>query len=180
MRRWRSFSSLMVLGLVLAACSPAASQSQAPGESATASVEESHAPFVATSYPADAPADCAYGGEFSQIKAVDELTVEFHLCFPDPAFLSKLAFVSNAIQDTAWLEANMANHLILASPNGTGPYKLKEHVRGDHVTLERFDGYWGHPRDRAGGDRPVEHGVRSATAGPPGRHRGRHRQPGPR
>ena len=141
MRRRRSFSTLLVLGLVLAACQPAASQSGSPGESAA--VEESAAPFVATTYPADAPADCAYGGEFSQIKAVDELTVEFTLCFPDPAFLSKLAFTSNAINDTAWLEDNMINHLILAETNGTGPYKLKEHVRGDHVTLERNDAYWG-------------------------------------
>jgi ABC-type transport system substrate-binding protein len=133
----------MVLGLVLAACQPAASESQAPAESASQAPEESVPPFVATTYPADAPADCAYGGEFSQIKAVDELTVEFTLCYPDPAFLSKIAFTSNGIQDTAWLEDNMINHLILAEPNGTGPYKLKEHVRGDHVTLERNDAYWG-------------------------------------
>ena len=144
MRRWKSFSTLMVLGLVLAACQPAATESQAP-ESAEPSVAESLAPFVATSYPEGAPADCAYGGEFSQIKAVDELTVEFSLCYADPAFLSKIAFTSNAINDTAWLEDNMANHLILAEPNGTGPYKLKEHVRGDHVTLERNDAYWGEP-----------------------------------
>jgi ABC-type transport system substrate-binding protein len=133
----------MVLGLVLAACQPAASESQAPAESASQAPEESVPPFVATTYPADAPADCAYGGEFSQIKAVDELTVEFTLCYPDPAFLSKIAFTSNGIQDTAWLEDNMINHLILAEPNGTGPYELKEHVRGDHVTLERNDAYWG-------------------------------------
>jgi ABC-type transport system substrate-binding protein len=132
----------MVLGLVLAACT-SGSPSQEPSGSAAASEEESQAPFVATSYPEGGPADCAYGGEFSQIKAVDELTVEFSLCYPDPAFLSKIAFTSNAINDTAWLENNMVNHLILAKPNGTGPYKLKEHVRGDHVTLERNDAYWG-------------------------------------
>ena len=142
MRRWRSFSTLMVLGLVLAACT-SGSPSAEPSGSAPASQEESQAPFVATSYPEGGPADCAYGGEFSQIKAVDELTVEFSLCYPDPAFLSKIAFTSNAINDTAYLEANMASHLILAAPNGTGPYKLKEHVRGDHVTLERNDAYWG-------------------------------------
>lgn len=141
MRRWRSFSTLMVLGLVLAACT-SGSPSAEPSGSAAAS-QGSQAPFVATSYPEGGPADCAYGGEFSQIKAVDELTVEFSLCYPDPAFLPKIAFISNGIQDTAWLEANMVNHLILARPNGTGPYQFEEHQRGDHVTLSRFDGYWG-------------------------------------
>lgn len=142
MQRWRTFSILVALGLVVAACTTT-STSQEPSGSAEPSTPESTAPFVATSYPEDGPADCAYGGEFSQIKAVDELTVEFSLCYPDPAFLSKIAFNANAIHDTAWLEANMENHLILARPNGTGPYKFKEHVRGDHVTLERNDSYWG-------------------------------------
>jgi peptide/nickel transport system substrate-binding protein len=143
MRRWRSFSTLMVLGLVLAACQSGSSQSASPGESTTSSAAESVAPFVATSYPEGAPADCAYKGEFSQIKAVDELTVEFTLCHPDPAFLAKTALASNEIQDSDYLAANMANHLILARPNGTGPYKFKEYVRGDHITLVRNDAYWG-------------------------------------
>jgi peptide/nickel transport system substrate-binding protein len=141
MRRWRSFSSLMVLGLVLAACQTGSSQSAGPSGSAAA--EESRAPFAARSYPDGAPADCAYGGEFSQIKAIDELTVEFDLCYADPAFLAKIAFVANGIQDTDYLKANMENHLILARPNGTGPFKFGEYVRGDHVTLVRNDDYWG-------------------------------------
>ena len=143
MRSWRSFSSLMVLGLVLAACQSGSSQSAGPTGSAAASEEESRAPFAARSYPEGAPADCAYGGEFSQIKAVDELTVEFDLCNPDPAFLSKIAFIANGIQDSDYLEANMVNHLILAKPNGTGPYKFDQYVRGDHVSLVRNDSYWG-------------------------------------
>ena len=144
MRSWRSFSTLMVLGLVLAACQSGNSQSAAPSGSASASLPEgSVAPFVAKSYPEGGPADCSYGGEFSQIKAVDELTVEFSLCYADPAFLSKIAFIANGIQDSDYLAANMANHLILARPNGTGPYRFKEYQRGDHVTLERNDAYWG-------------------------------------
>jgi ABC-type transport system substrate-binding protein len=140
MRRRRTFSSLVALGLVLAACTGA---SPSPSGSAAPSAEASRAPFVAESYPAAGATDCAYGGEFKQIKAVDELTVEFDLCNPDPAFLPKLALASNEIQDSAYLAANMANHLILARPNGTGPYKFGEYVRGDHITLVRNDSYWG-------------------------------------
>ncbi len=95
------------------------------------------------SYPEAGPADCAYGGEFTQIKAVDALTVEFDLCHPDPAFLAKIALTSNDIQDSDYLAAKMVNHLILAKPNGTGPYKFDEYVRGDHITLSRNDSYWG-------------------------------------
>ena len=143
MRRWRSFSSLMVLGLVLAACSSPGTSAGPTGSAGASEEESSRAPFAARSYPEDAPADCAYGGEFSQIKAVDELTVEFDLCFPDPAFLSKIAFIANGIQDSDYLTNNMVDHLILARPNGTGPYKFDEYVRGDHVSLVRNDSYWG-------------------------------------
>ena len=140
MRRRRTFSSLVAFGLVLAACSGA---SPSPSTSASATAGPSFGPFVALSYPPTGLADCAYGGEFKQIKAVDELTVEFDLCNPDPAFLPKLALANNEIQDSDYLAANMANHLILARPNGTGPYKFGEYVRGDHITLVRNDSYWG-------------------------------------
>ena len=43
--------------------------------------------------------DCEYGGEFKSIEAVDAKTVKFDLCYPDPAFLSKVAFSVFAIQD---------------------------------------------------------------------------------
>ncbi len=146
MRRWRGLSTLMVLGLVLAACQAA---SPSPSASEAASQEESHAPFVAISYPADAPADCAYGGQMSQIKAVDELTVEFTLCNPDPAFLAKIALANNAIQDTAWLTqyGDSPNGPIRVKANGTGPYMVTDGIptAGDHVTLGKFDHYWGDP-----------------------------------
>src|SRR4029078_5729371 len=103
----------MVLGLVLAACQTGSSQSAGPTGSAAASAEGRLAPFTARSYPVAAPADCAYGGEFSQIKAVEELKVEFDLCYPDPAFLSQLAFTTNNILDSADLAANTGNPLIL-------------------------------------------------------------------
>jgi ABC-type transport system substrate-binding protein len=133
------FPLFVVLGLVLAACQPTASESPAASEGAAASV----APFSPISYPEGGPQDCDYGGEFSEIKAVDELTVEFTLCYPDPAFLSKIAFTAFAISDTADLENNMINHLILAAPNGTGPYSLAQWQRGIQLVLDKNADYWG-------------------------------------
>lgn len=147
MRRWRSFSTLMVLGLVLAACQASSSQSSGPSGSTPASAEESTAPFVATSYPEGGPADCAYGGKMSQVKAVDELTVEFTLCTPDPAFLAKIALANNEIHDSDWLTQYGASQALRVRANGTGPYMITDGLptAGDHITLGRFDGYWGDP-----------------------------------
>jgi ABC-type transport system substrate-binding protein len=133
------FPLFVVLGLVLAACQPTASETPAASEGPA----ESAAAFSPMSYPEGGPQDCDYGGEFSEIKAVDELTVEFTLCYPDPAFLSKIAFTAFAISDTADLESNMENHLILAAPNGTGPYALTQWQRGIQLVFDKNADYWG-------------------------------------
>jgi len=148
------FPLLMVLGLVLAACQPSGSGS--PTESASQSqAAESQGPFTAMTYPEAGPQECGtedYAGELSQIKAIDASTVEFTLCYPDPAFLSKIAFTAMGIHDTAELETNMANHLILAKPNGTGPYILSDWQRGVQLILDKNPDYWG---DNVGADKLV-------------------------
>lgn len=138
-RAERPGTLLLLLGLAAAACQVTPSP--------TPSAEESIAPFVATSYPEDAPADCAYGGELAQIKALDRLTVEFSLCYPDPAFLAKVALANNAIQDGDWLTRHGLNQGLSANANGTGPYMIRDGKpnAGDQITLGRYDGYWGRP-----------------------------------
>jgi ABC-type transport system substrate-binding protein len=141
----------VVIGLVLAACQP--SEAESPTESAAASeAPASQEPFSPSAWPEDGPADCEYGGEFSQISATDEHTVVFSLCYPDPAFLSKIAFTSFAIHDSGVLEANMANHLILADPIGTGPYMLRDWQRGVQLVFDKNPDYWG---ENVGGDELV-------------------------
>ena len=88
---------------------------------------------------------CDYGGKISSIEAVDELTVVFNLCKPDPAFLAKIAFTPFGIQPSEYLEATGGTGEILEHPIGTGPYMVEEWVRGDSVIYKRFDGYWGEP-----------------------------------
>ena len=68
-------------------------------------------------------------GEMKTIEAVDEKTVKFTLCTPDPAFPSKIAFSSFAIQSAKHLEETGGKPL--EEPLGTGPYMLKDWVRGD-------------------------------------------------
>ncbi len=137
LRGARGRATLLAIGLLLAACQTTPSPS--------ASAIPSGPPFAGVSYPADAPADCAYGGEIAQIKAVDRLTVEFSLCTADPAFLSKVALPNNAIQDADWLAKYGPNQGIRTKANGTGPYMLSDGLptTGAQITLSRYDGYWG-------------------------------------
>jgi ABC-type transport system substrate-binding protein/ABC-type amino acid transport substrate-binding protein len=88
---------------------------------------------------------CAYGGEFQAIEAVDDLTVQFTLCYPDPAFPSKIAFSAFPINDSEYLEATGGEGDLVFEPIGTGPYMLEEWNQGAEVVMKRFDDYWGEP-----------------------------------
>ena len=48
-------------------------------------------------------ADCEYGGILKSIEAVDELTVKFTMCVPDPAFPAKAAFSAFQIVPSEYL-----------------------------------------------------------------------------
>jgi peptide/nickel transport system substrate-binding protein len=152
MHRWRFLSLTMALGLVLAACSGTSTSPSASTTASSSQTPASLAPFTATSYPAAGPATCgaaatatngAYTGEFKQVKAIDRYTVEFDLCASDVAFLSKIAFSAFPINDSAYLDAHSKDKSIVQVPNGTGPYILKEWVKGDHMTFTANPNYWG-------------------------------------
>jgi peptide/nickel transport system substrate-binding protein len=135
----------------------AAPASEAPASEAPASASaEAFTPMV---YPESGEAPCGqaaapdathdkYGGEFKKISAIDAKTVVFDLCNPDVAFLSKIAFSSFAINDSAWLQSHIDpskpdNQAIVDQVNGTGQYKLDAWNRGSDITMSRFDNYWG-------------------------------------
>jgi peptide/nickel transport system substrate-binding protein len=128
---------------------PTAAPTTTPTEAPTTAPTE--APYTGMVYPETGEVDCAaktfngkdYTGMIKSIKAVDAKTVEFTLCGPDPAFLSKVAFSPFAINDTAYLEKAAADGSIVRTPNGTGPYMVKEWVQGDHITLVANPTFWG-------------------------------------
>ena len=144
--------SLLVVGsMLLTACggaTPTAEEPAAPEPAATEepAPEEPEAPFEPMVL--EAP-NCDYGGFFKKIEAVDEFTVVFELCKPDPAFLSKIAFSVFSIYPSEWLEATAGDETRttegLDHPIGTGPYKIAEWVRGESITFVRNEDYWGEP-----------------------------------
>ncbi len=152
-RKWFSLVSLtMVLTIVLAACQPAAAPTtQAPPP--TQPPAPTAPPAAPTAAPTEAmPAfegmvhaapDCEYGGEFQSMEAVDQYTVKFTLCAPDPAFPAKVAFSSYAINDADYLEETGGGGDLIEQPNGTGPYKLAEWRRANEMIFTRNDDYWG-------------------------------------
>jgi ABC-type transport system substrate-binding protein len=91
-------------------------------------------------------ADCAYGGEFKTIQAIDEYTVRFELCRPEVAFPEKIAFPTFGIQPSEWLELNAGggkDSPLLGKPVGTGPYQLQEWRVGEQLSFSAFGDYWG-------------------------------------
>lgn len=88
-----------------------------------------------------AATDCSYGGLMKSIEAVNDTTVKFTLCGPDPAFPSKIAFSSLGIQSRAHLQASGGKPLEQAV--GTGPYMVSQWTRGDNLTLAANPNYWG-------------------------------------
>jgi ABC-type transport system substrate-binding protein len=65
------------------------------------------------------------------------------------AFLAKVAFASLGINDADYLAKHVPDGSILTQPNGTGPYLLKEWVKGDHITFAANPNYWGDPAKAA-------------------------------
>ena len=146
-------SLLALTSMLLAACGPAATEAPAateppateppPTEPAATEAPATEAPSDFTGEKVET-ADCGYGGEFKSIEAVDQYTVKFSLCYPDPGFLSKVAFAAFQIQDADYLnEMGGDTAKISEAPNGTGPYTLQEWVRGDHMTFAANPDYWG-------------------------------------
>ncbi len=82
----------------------------------------------------------SYSPLYDTIKSVEVASptqVVFHLKSPFGPFLSNLANNGEIVNQKAVEAADPARN-----PVGTGPFKFVEWVQGDHITLEKFDGYF--------------------------------------
>ncbi|KAA3641294.1 MAG: peptide ABC transporter substrate-binding protein [Armatimonadetes bacterium] len=143
------FLAVVVLALVASACSsssddttttgaPEATTTTQAGPTTTVAPDPAFEGKVLDSGGCDTD---GYTGRIDTLTAVDEYTVEFKLCGPHPAFLAQVAFGVFGIQPEEHLEAT--GGAPLANPVGTGPYALKEWLRGDSVVFTRNDAYYG-------------------------------------
>src|SRR3990170_336840 len=94
--------------------------------------------------PDNASQLAAFFGSVESIEATGDSEVTVRLNKPDAQFAYAMAHMSGFIMNEAQLESageNFGTPDVL--PLGTGPYELVEFVPDDHVTLERYEGYWG-------------------------------------
>ena len=144
---------LASLAIIVAACggattSPSAGAPSAPSSEAPSSAAPPASPnpnFEGMAYPESGEAPCGtedYSGIMKKITAVDELTVEFQLCAPDPAFLPKVAFSVFGIWDSDYLAAHAPDKSYLTAPVGTGPYTVTEWTPGQRLVYAANPNYW--------------------------------------
>ena len=82
-----------------------------------------------------------FPGRIEAVKAVDPLTLEIDMSEPVAPLLANLAMPAFGIASPAALQKERER--FAQAPVGTGPYGFVEWVKDDHITLQRFDGYWG-------------------------------------
>lgn len=158
--RWLTFAAVgLIAAFVFIGCTPAAAPTGTPTGTTSATRQPTTGATTAPgsptgelmTYPTEDEVDCEagmyndlpYAGNLKQIKAVDASTVEFTMCAPDSAFLSKVAFSSLQINDSDYLvSTGGGGDDLTRNPNGTGPYKMTE-FSDTQLVLDAFADYWG-------------------------------------
>jgi peptide/nickel transport system substrate-binding protein len=143
------FSLLVLASMVLAACGGAATEAPAAQPTEPPAAQPTEPPMAAFEGKSLVAPNCDYGGKFKSIEATDQYTVVFTLCEPFPAFLPTLAFSVFSIYPEEWITATAGADTRttegLDNPVGTGPYMVKEWVRGESLIFERNPNYYGDP-----------------------------------
>lgn len=83
--------------------------------------------------------------EAQSIDKVDDQTVKVTLTTKVASFVARMATISNGIFPASQIQQTGKNEF--TNPIGTGPFKLKEWVRNDHLTLDKNPNYWDNAPD---------------------------------
>jgi peptide/nickel transport system substrate-binding protein len=74
------------------------------------------------------------------VEAPDRYSVVFRLHYPSPSFLSMVANPYNWILAKKYLDQDVQYYK--SHEMGTGPFRLKNYVRGSYIEMERNPDYW--------------------------------------
>ena len=77
--------------------------------------------------------------EIVGITVIDDRTIRFTIDSPKAYFLAKLTYPTAYVLDRENVEEGGSTWT--DSPNGTGPFRLKEYRIGERIVLERFENY---------------------------------------
>ena len=78
--------------------------------------------------------------EMSGIKIIDDRTLQITIDAPKAYFMAKMTYPTAYVLDRENVESGGRNWA--DRPNGTGPFRLAEYVRGERIVLEANDGYY--------------------------------------
>ena len=79
--------------------------------------------------------------QIKEVQVIDELTFNVVTHAPEPSLFHRLSRLGSGILPKKYIDENGWDHF-LANPVGTGPYKFKEWVRDDRITLVPFEDYY--------------------------------------
>ncbi|MCH8205411.1 MAG: peptidylprolyl isomerase [Chloroflexi bacterium] len=88
-------------------------------------------------------AQAVFDGEatdISGIRVIDDRTLQIMIDAPKAYFLAKMTYPTAYVLDRENVESG--GRTWFDKPNGAGPFKLKEYVRGERIVLEANDGYY--------------------------------------
>jgi peptide/nickel transport system substrate-binding protein len=77
------------------------------------------------------------------VKVIDKYTVQFVNAIPDPTLEGRLTRIGCEVISKRHYEQANDWQAWAAAPVGTGPYKVKEFKKDQHLILERHEQYWG-------------------------------------
>ncbi|MEW4369139.1 ABC transporter substrate-binding protein [Paenibacillus kandeliae] len=84
----------------------------------------------------------SYFNNITEVKVVDDHTVDIVTDGPDPLLLNRLSKMGAGILPSHYIEEHGMEQF-LKQPVGTGPYKFKQWIKDDRVELVRNDDYFG-------------------------------------